>query len=68
MFPATGSTITHAISGPQRSNAADTAATALNGACTVSSLNAGGTPGEPGMPSVATPLPAPTSNASACPW
>ncbi len=27
-----------------------------------------GTPGEPGMPSVATPLPAPTSSPSAWPW
>ena len=59
MFAATGSTITAAISPPRAPNASRTASTSLNGAESVSRAAPSVTPGEPGMPKVATPEPAP---------
>ena len=67
MFPATGSTMTAATCFGQRSIANSTSRSALNRATSVSSVVAGVIPGVPGMPSVATPEPASTSSASACP-
>ena len=68
MFPAIGSTMMQASCLPQRATASATALRSLKGAWMVSSVMALGTPGDPGMPSVATPLPAPTSRPSECPW
>ena len=65
MFAATGSTTTTAISRPRSPKIARTASSSLNGAVIVSLADPSVTPGEPGMPNVATPEPAPfASNAS----
>ncbi len=68
MLPATGSTITAAISAPRASNTARTASRSLNGSATVSAASAGGTPRLSGTPNVAPPEPAFTSRLSAWPW
>jgi hypothetical protein len=69
MFAATGSTMTAAIRSPCCSNSERTASGSLNGAVTVSRAAPSVTPGDPGIPNVATPLPAPlASSASECPW
>ena len=68
MLPATGSTRMQAISPRQRVKASATAVEIVEGRLHGQLANASGTPGEPGIPSVATPLPAPTSSASAWPW
>ena len=68
MFPHTGSTMTAARSFPWAATTASTAATSLNGTTSVSATVPAGTPGEPGMPRVATPEPAETSSESAWPW
>ena len=67
MFPATGSTMMAARSAPCASTAFSTTPRSLKGAVRVSATVPSGTPGEPGMPSVATPEPAATSSASAWP-
>ena len=68
MLPATGSTITAAISPARASNAARTAWLSLNGSTSVSAATAAGTPAESGLPSVSRPEPAFTSSASTWPW
>ena len=65
MFPATGSTITAAISLPRASKIARTAPTSLNGTVSVSAASAAGTPRLSGIPKVAPPEPALTSRLSA---
>src|ERR1051325_6320119 len=59
--------MTAASSAPRRRNRSSTAAPSLNGRVAVNSASAGGTPGLSGSPSVATPLPAFTRTAAACP-
>ncbi len=66
MFPATGSTITAAISCSAKR--ASTEPRSLSSAVRVSATAPGVTPGESGSPRVATPDPACTSRKSACPW
>ena len=68
MFPATGSTITHASPSPNWATAAAAASRSLYGAISVCDVAADGTPSDDGMPSVATPEPASTSSASTWPW
>ena len=68
MFPATGSTTMHASPSPHCATAAATASMSLYGQTIVSAAAPDGTPGEPGMPSVAIPEPALASSASAWPW
>ena len=65
MFAAIGSTMTTATSAPRSAKIDRTAPRSLNGAVIVSLAAPSVTPGDPGMPSVATPEPAPfASNAS----
>jgi hypothetical protein len=61
MLAATGSTNTHAT-------VSSNSGTVLYGTTMVSATAPIGTPAEPGIPSVATPLPLPASSASAWPW
>jgi hypothetical protein len=69
MFAASGSTITAAISSPRSANTVRTASEPLYGAVSVSRAEPSVTPGEPGIPSVATPDPAPfASSGSEWPW
>ena len=68
MLPTTGSTITPATCAPWVSMTRAKASTSLKGSDRVAAAVASGTPGLPGMPSVATPEPAATSSVSACPW
>jgi hypothetical protein len=69
MFAATGSTMTAATVSPCSAKTFPTASTSLKGTVSVSRAAPSVTPGEPGMPNVAMPLPAPfASNASECPW
>ena len=67
MLPATGSTITAAMSAFSSKSRAS-ASTSLYGATSVSATAPGVTPGESGSPSVATPDPAWTRRRSAWPW
>jgi hypothetical protein len=67
MFPATGSTISAAMSFPRRARSASSAPVSLNGIVWVSAASSGGTPGDPGIPRVSTPDPALTSRESAWP-
>ena len=67
MFPATGSTMTAAISRPRASKIARTPAMSLNDAVTVKRARLSGTPALSGMPNVAPPDPAFTSRLSAWP-
>ena len=55
MFPATGSTRIAASPSPYRSTADATAVTSLYGATIVSAVTPDGTPGDDGIPSVASP-------------
>ena len=68
MFPATGSTITAAVFVACSAKYAAKASTELYGSTAVSDVNASGTPGDPGIPRVATPLPALARRWSAWPW
>ncbi|CFM05257.1 Uncharacterised protein [Bordetella pertussis] len=68
MLPATGSTITQAISAPCWLNAASTTARLLNSRVRVCATNSGGTPAELGLPKVSRPEPALTSRLSEWPW
>ena len=68
MLPATGSTMTPAISRPASAKQRSSAATSLYGSVVVAAAIAAGTPAESGTPSVSAPLPAFTSSASAWPW
>ena len=68
MLPGIGSTMSAAISSRFASKAARIASRSLNGTTSVSATAAGGTPAEPGMPSVTTPEPAVASSMSAWPW
>ena len=69
MFAATGSTTTTATSLPRSAKSARTASRSLNGAVSVSRAAPSVTPGDDGIPSVASPLPAPlASSESECPW
>ena len=68
MFPATGSTMIAASPSPYLATAAAAASTSLYGTTIVSAATAGGTPGDDGIPSVASPEPADASSASAWPW
>ena len=68
MFAATGSTAMTAICPGYFRNSASTESRSLYFAVSVAFARSAGTPGEPGMPSVATPEPAATRNESAWPW
>ena len=68
MFPATGSTMIAATRPALASSTASVAARSLYGATSVSAVAPGVTPGLSGRPNVATPEPAFTRSASACPW
>jgi hypothetical protein len=68
MLPATGSTITQAISPPSSANAAWQASRSLKGSVRVCSASAAGTPGEVGTPRVRAPDPALISSESEWPW
>ena len=69
MFAAIGSTITAAIASPCSAKIALAAPRSLKGAVSVSLAEPSVTPGEPGIPKVATPEPAPfASKPSECPW
>ena len=69
MFAATGSTMTAAIASPRSAKTFPSASTSLKGTVSVSRAAPSVTPSEPGIPKVATPLPAPfASSASECPW
>ena len=57
MFAATGSTMTAAIVSPRSAKTFPSASTSLNGTVSVSRAAPSVTPGEPGIPNVATPLP-----------
>jgi hypothetical protein len=65
MFPGTGSTITAAISAPNRSKAVSILSVLLKGSVRVCLARSDGTPGLPGIPKVATPEPADTRRLSA---
>ncbi|MNY58338.1 hypothetical protein D3C86_1946620 [compost metagenome] len=67
-LPTIGSTITAAVSVPQRSRAADNAGRALNGTVITSWAMVGGTPALSGVPRVEGPEPAATSTRSEWPW
>ena len=67
MLPATGSTITHAISPPTSANTCRTCATSLYDSVSVCAASSGGTPGDVGTPSVSMPEPALTSSESEWP-
>ena len=68
MLPAMGSTMTQATSPSCAFKTRSTASRSLYGTTSVSRAAPSVTPGVPGMPSVATPLPAFASSASECPW
>ena len=68
MLPATGSTITAAISAARSRNTRWTAARSLKGTVTVRRARLAGTPALSGSEKVAPPDPALTSKLSACPW
>ena len=68
MLPATGSTMTAAISSPRRAKTSSTAIASLKGTVSVSAAVPAVTPGLSGRPSVATPEPACTSSESPWPW
>ena len=68
MFPATGSTITAAISSPRFAKARSTAARSLYGATSVSATAPRVTPADDDAPIVSTPEPLLTSIASEWPW
>src|SRR5437867_3869305 len=68
MLPATGSTMTAAISSPRARKSARSASRSLNGALRVSAASGAGTPPESGIEKVAPPDPAFTSRLSAWPW
>ncbi len=69
MFAGTGSTISAATVPSFASKSDAIPARSLKGAITVSCAAPAVTPGVPGIPNVATPLPAPrASSASECPW
>ena len=65
MLPATGSTMTAAISRPRASNIARTAAMSLKAVVTVRRARLSGTPALSGIPKVAPPDPAFTRRLSA---
>ena len=67
MFPATGSTITAAISPPRSRKIARTASRSLYATVSVSAASAAGTPALSGIENVAPPEPARTSRLSAWP-
>ena len=68
MFAATGSTMIAASPSPWRRTASAAASRSLYGTTIVSAAAPVGTPGEAGIPSVASPEPALASSASAWPW
>ena len=68
MFPATGSTITHARPSPYCATAPAAASRSLYGLTIVLAVASAGTPADAGRPSVATPDPASASKASTWPW
>ena len=68
MLPATGSTMTAAISPGAAAKQAATLSRSLNGAVSVSCAVARGTPGLSGTPKVAAPEPALIRKASPWPW
>ena len=65
MLPATGSTITQAISSPRAAKTAERAAASLYSTRRVSAVVAAVTPGLSGSAKVRTPLPAAARNGSA---
>ena len=65
MLPATGSTMTQAISWPRAAKTSRSAAASLYSTRMVSAVVALGTPGLSGSASVSTPLPAAARNGSA---
>jgi hypothetical protein len=68
MLPGTPSTIAQARSAPWAANARSSASSSLNGTTIVPAVTAAGTPGDDGIPSVASPDPASASSASTWPW
>ena len=69
MLAATGSTATTATSSPRSAKIARTASRSLYGAVSVSFALPSVTPGDDGIPRVASPLPAPLARSeSECPW
>ena len=68
MFAAIGSTMIAASPSPCCMTASAAASLSLYGTTIVSAAAPFGTPGEAGIPSVASPEPAPASRASAWPW
>ena len=68
MLPATGSTMSAAISSPRSSNTSVSAATSLYSTSSVSAVVPLVTPGLSGSASVSTPLPAAARKPSEWPW
>ena len=68
MFPATGSTMIAARPSPYSATAAATPSRSLYSQTIVSAITPVGTPGDDGIPSVASPEPALARNWSAWPW
>jgi len=68
MLPATGSTMTAAISSPRSAKSSSRPSPSLYSRSSVSAVVALVTPGLSGSESVSTPLPAAARKASAWPW